>query len=504
MSYRQARWSEGSVTEPLIFELGARGRAGYSLPPKIGEVTDIPKSLIREKLELPEVSEVEVVRHYIHLSQMNFGVDSGFYPLGSCTMKYNPKINEELAGMEEALCIHPYQDESTVQGALRLMYELDRFLSEISGAKRVCLHPSAGAHGEFLAMLLTRAYHRFNGEDKQRTQVIVPDSAHGTNPASAAMAGYEVLVVPSNKRGRVDLDALKAAVSEKTAAMMLTNPNTLGLFEDEIVGIAEAVHDAGGLLYYDGANLNSIMGKVRPCDMGFDLIHFNLHKTFSTPHGGGGPGAGPVGVVEKLEKFLPVPVVEHDEERDMYYLDYDRPYSIGKIKSFYGNFGVLVKAYAYILMMGADGLVEAAETAVLNANYILRKMRDSKAYSLEYDPEGPRKHEVVLSAEPLKRETGMTARDVAKRLLDYGVHAPTYYFPTIVSEALMIEPTETEPKEELDRFINALKRIEEEARKEPEKLKNAPSATAIGRLDEVKATKEPILSWRMFKRAGGK
>jgi len=495
--YRQTRWAGDAVLEPLIFELGKPGRTGYTMPPRLHEQLKIPKNLLREELELPELSEVEVVRHYTHLSQMNYGVDQGFYPLGSCTMKYNPKVCEELASLEEAACIHPYQAEDTVQGALELMYRLERCLAEVAGVDRVCLHPSAGAHGEFVAMLITRAYHKFKG-DGARTHVIVPDSAHGTNPASAAMAGYEVVTVPSDGRGRVDLKALEAAASEHTAALMLTNPNTLGLFEDEILKIAEVIHGVGGLLFYDGANLNGILGKARPGDMGFDIVHFNIHKTFSTPHGGGGPGAGPVGVKSELEKFLPVPVVEYDEKRKLYYLDHNRPHSIGKVKAFYGSFGVLVKAYAYILLMGAEGLAEVAEAAVLNANYIMRKLSGTRGYELKFDAGGPCKHEVIFSAEPLRRETGVSAKDIAKRLLDYGMHAPTYYFPPIVSEALMIEPTESEPKEELDRFVGTLKNIAEEARSNPERLRAAPTATAIGRLDEVKASREPILSWKMY------
>lgn len=505
IGYRQARWGNEDCLEPLAFELSRAGHVGYFLPPKFPDVSKLPKKLLRERPpELPELSELEVVRHYTRLSQMNYGVDSGFYPLGSCTMKYNPKVCDELAALETAANIHPLQAEENVQGALELMHRLERSLAEIAGVAKVCLHPSAGAHGEFVAMLITRAHHKFNGEQDKRTQVIVPDSAHGTNPASAAMAGYEVVTVPSDARGRVDLKALKAAVSDRTAALMLTNPNTLGLFEDQILEIAEVVHSAGGLLYYDGANLNGILGKARPGDMGFDIVHFNLHKTFSTPHGGGGPGAGPVGVTHELEKFLPVPTVEYDKKRDRYYLDYDRPHSIGKIRSFYGSFGVLVKAYAYILLLGADGLLEVSDAAVLNANYIMQKLLEVRGYELKYDSSGPCKHEVVFSAEPLKRETGITARDVAKRLLDYGLHSPTYYFPPIVPEALMIEPTESEPKEELDKFVNALKTIAEEARSNPERLRAAPSATAIGRLDEVKASREPILSWRMYrKRASG-
>ncbi len=501
MRYRQARWVSETCLEPLIFEKGGAGRNGASLPRGAPARVKIPEKLLRTSLSLPELSEPEIVRHYTRLSQMNFSVDTGFYPLGSCTMKYNPKVCDELANLDEAANIHPHQAEETVQGALELMYKLERCLAEIAGVARVCLHPSAGAHGEFLGMLLTRAYHRSMGQE--RTEVIVPDSAHGTNFASAAMAGFNVVIVPSNSRGRVDLEALRKAVSERTAALMLTNPNTLGLFEDEILQMAEAVHGAGGLLYYDGANLNGILGKTRPGDMGFDIVHFNLHKTFSTPHGGGGPGSGPVGVSRKLEKFLPVPVVEYDKKRKRYYLDYNRPRSIGKVKGFYGNFGVLVKAYAYMLMMGASGLQEATEAAVLNANYIMRKLLGTSGYELKFDASGPCKHEVTFSAEPLKKETGITARDIAKSLLDYGMHAPTYYFPPIVPEALMIEPTETETKEELDRFVGALRKIAEEARSNREKLRATPTSTAIGRLDEVKASREPILSWRMYRKLKG-
>ena len=496
MKYRQARWVCETCAEPLIFEKGRKGRSGALLPKGVNSEVAIPEKLLRKSLDIPELSEPEIVRHYTRLSQMNFSVDAGFYPIGSCTMKYNPKINEELASLDEAVNIHPYQAEETVQGALELMYRLERFLSEITGVSRVCLQPSAGAHGEFLGMMLTRAYFKSKGET--RRDVIVPDSAHGTNFSSAAMAGFNVLVVPSNNRGRVDIEALQAAVSENTAALMLTNPNTLGLFEDEIFEIAEIVHEAGGLLYYDGANLNGILGKARPGDMGFDIVHLNLHKTFSTPHGGGGPGAGPVGVVEKLEKFLPVPLIEYDDRRKRYWLNYDLPHSIGKIKSFYGNFGIMVKAYTYILLMGADGLEEVAETAALNANYLMKKLMNVDGYSLKFD--GPCKHEFVLSAEPLKKDTGITAKDVAKRLMDYGMHPPTHYFPPIVPEALMIEPTETETKEELDRFIAAMKEIAIEARSSPEKLKEAPTATAIGRLDEVKASREPILTWKMYRK----
>ena len=498
--FRQARW-----IEPLIFELSTPGRVGH-MPPEVddevkrvvGDVFKlIPENLRRSEINLPELSEVDVSRHYTRLSQMNYGVDLGPYPLGSCTMKYNPKVNEELASLDDVAWIHPYQDESTIQGALELMYMVEKWLAEITGMHRVTLQPSAGAHGEYVGCLIIRAYHEFNGEP-HRDEMIVPDSAHGTNPASASMAGFKVIVVPSAEDGCVDLDALKAAVSDRTAGLMLTNPNTLGIFEEHILEIAEVIHEAGGLLYYDGANLNGIMGKVRPGDMGFDIVHINVHKTFSTPHGGGGPGAGPVGVAEELEKFLPVPVVEFDGER--YYLDYDRPYSIGKVRSFYGNFAVLVKTAAYILSMGARGLREAAELSVLNTNYFLKKMSGVKGFTLPYSPDKPRKHECVISAEPMLRETGVRALDVAKRLLDHGLHAPTMYFPLIVKEALMIEFTDTESKENIDRYVEVLKEISEEAYSDPSKVTSAPTNTAVERLDEVKAShpRTMCLSWRMY------
>jgi len=431
---------------------------------------------------------------------MNYGVDSGLYPLGSCTMKYNPKINEQLASMPTMGMLHPYQDENTVQGILEILYRLERWLAEITGTHEVCLHPAAGAHGEFLGTLLMRAYHKFNGESERRSEVIVPDSAHGTNPASAAMAGFNVVVVPSDDEGCVSLEALKAAVSEGTAGLMLTNPNTLGIFEKNIDEIARIVHEAGGLLYYDGANLNPILGKARPGDMGFDIVHMNIHKTFSTPHGGGGPGAGPVGVSEELAKFLPVPRILFDSA--CYRLNYDRPHSIGKIRSFYGNTAVLLKAYAYILSLGFDGLKEAAEVSVLNANYLMKKLRGIRGLTLPYNYGKPRKHECVFSAKPLKNETGVSALNIAKRLLDYGLHSPTIYFPLIVDEALMIEPTETFEKEEIDRFIEAMQKICEEAYKNPETVLKAPHNTAVSRLDEVKAShpRTMALSWRMHQK----
>jgi glycine dehydrogenase subunit 2 len=450
------------------------------------------------ELRLPELSEVEVARHFLRLSQMNFGVDSGFYPLGSCTMKYNPKINDVIASLSGLKDTHPYQDEETAQGILEILFRLERWLSEITGTEEVCLQPAAGAHGELLGTLLMHACLKANGKCEKRTEVIVPDSAHGTNPASAAMAGFKVVVLPSDSDGCMDVDALKSTVSEKTAGLMLTNPNTLGLFEKNIEDVAEIVHEAGGLLYYDGANLNPLLGKARPGDMGFDIVHINIHKTFSTPHGGGGPGAGPVGVSKDLAKFLPIPRVVFDGQK--YRLDYERPHSIGKIRSFYGNVAVLVRAYVYILSMGFEGLKEAAEVSVLNANYVMKRLKGIRGLTLPYDSDKPRKHECVMSAKLLKDETGVSATNIAKRLLDYGLHAPTIYFPQIVDEALMIEPTETYEKEEIDKFVEVISKICQEAYTDPAVVLNAPYNTSVSRLDEVKAShpKTMTLSWRMY------
>lgn len=494
--YRQSRWGDKDKLEPLIFEKSSKGEIESSLYPEPIDEPDIPDYLLRDDFELPRFSESEVVRHYTRLTQMNYGIDSGIYPLGSCTMKYNPKISEDLASLREASFLHPSQPEETVQGTLEIMYQLEKFLAEISGMDRVSLQPAAGAQGEFTSMLIARKY--FESIDEDRIEVIVPDSAHGTNPASASMAGFSVTIVPSNERGRVNLDAFKESISKDTAAVMLTNPNTLGLFEDQISELVEVSHDFGSLLFYDGANMNGILGKTRPGDMGFDMTHFNIHKTFGTPHGGGGPGSGPVGVKKELEKFLPSPLVEYDDVEESYYLDNDRPYSIGKVQDFHGNFGVLLKAYAYILLLGASGLVETTEIAVLNANYIREELLKIPGYELKYSPNSPCKHETVFSTEKLKRKFGVTAKDIAKRLLDYGVYAPTYYFPPIVPEALMIEPTETESKIEIDRFINALKSISEESNSDPEKLLSAPTRTSISRIDEVKASRNPVLSWKMY------
>ena len=477
----------------LIFEISRPGRKAYSLPvcdvpeEKIEEM--IPEDLLRTtSLKLPELSELDAVRHFTQLSQRNYGVDSGFYPLGSCTMKYNPKVNEEISRFDGFTKIHPYQPEDSVQGSLELMYLMDGMLSEITGMERVTLQPAAGAHGEMTGLMIIKAYHNHRG-DKKRTKIVIPDAAHGTNPASAALAGFDVLVVKSNQRGGLDVEALKALMSHEIAGLMLTNPNTLGLFEENIQEIADIVHKAGGLLYYDGANANAILGITRPGDMGFDVVHLNLHKTFSTPHGGGGPGSGPVGVRKDLVEFLPSPVIEFNNGK--YYMDYDRPLSIGKIKAFYGNFNVVVKAFAYILSMGGEGLRQVSESAVLNANYIGQKLKD--LYILPYDRICM--HECVLSGQKQK-DKEVSTLDIAKRLLDFGYHPPTIYFPLIVSEALMIEPTESESKETLDIFIDVLRGIAEEVEKDPEVVKSAPHNTVVGRLDEVLAARSPVLRWK--------
>lgn len=476
----------------LIFEISREGRIAYSLPacdvPEIELNTVIPGSMLKEKeLELPEVSELDVVRHYTLLSNKNFGVDTGFYPLGSCTMKYNPKINEDMASLSKFTGLHPYQPVETSQGALELMHELGEMLSEIAGMEAFSLQPAAGAHGELAGLMIMKAYHQSRGDHK-RNKIIVPDSAHGTNPASAAVAGFEIIEIKSDEKGAIDIESLKAVLSDEIAGLMLTNPSTLGLFEKNIKEIAALVHEAGGLLYYDGANMNAIMGITRPGDMGFDVIHLNLHKTFSTPHGGGGPGSGPVGVSKRLVEFLPVPVIE--KQQDKFILNYDKPKSIGKVKSFYGNFGVMVKAYTYIKTMGAEGLKTASQMAVLNANYIKEKLK--KHYYLPIDDVC--KHEFVLGG----LGSGLhdvTTLDVAKRLLDYGYHPPTIYFPLIVDSAIMVEPTETESLETMDCFIDAMIKIAEEAKENPEILKSAPHNTPVRRLDEVKAARTPVLKW---------
>ena len=479
--------------QALIFELSKPGRQGYSLP-----ACDVPQKEVSEMIPdhflrssaplLPEISELDAVRHFTQLSLKNHGVDSGFYPLGSCTMKYNPKVNEYLSRLSGYTQVHPYQDEEMVQGSLELLYRMDQFLSEISGMARVTLQPAAGAHGEMTGLMIIQAYHQQRG-DLRRRKMIVPDAAHGTNPASAAMAGFEIVEVASNARGGVDLDALKAVLNDQVAGLMLTNPNTLGLFEENIQEIAQLVHAAGGLLYYDGANTNAIMGITRPGDMGFDVVHLNLHKTFSTPHGGGGPGSGPVGVSAALVPFLPQPVVEFKDGR--YILDRDRPLSIGRVKAFYGNFNVIVKAYAYIRSMGPAGLRQVSEAAVLNANYIAHHLKDY--FFLPYDRIC--KHECVFSGQRQK-DKGVSTLDMAKRLLDFGYHPPTIYFPMIVPEAMMIEPTESESRETLDEFIRVMQTIAREVESDPQVILSAPHATPVGRLDEVLAARNPLLRWK--------
>lgn len=478
--------------EALIFELGRPDRAACSLPecdvPQADLSELIPRDLLRESPpDLPEVSEVDLVRHYTRLSQKNYAVDTGFYPLGSCTMKYNPKVNEDVASLSGFVSVHPCQDEKMVQGCLELIWKTDRLLCEITGMDRFTFQPAAGAHGEMTGLMIIKAWHESRG-DHARKKIIIPDSAHGTNPASAAAAGFDVVEIKSDENGLVDLEALEQAIDHETAGLMLTNPNTLGLFERHIPEIADMVHRAGGLLYYDGANMNAVMGIARPGDMGFDVVHLNLHKTFSTPHGGGGPGAGPVGVVQKLVPFLPAPVVTYDGDR--YHADYDRPLSIGRVKSFYGNFTVAVRAYAYILSMGAEGLRQVSENAVLNANYIRARLRG--VYHLPYDRSCM--HEVVFSGENQKKH-GVSTLDIAKRLMDYGFHPPTIYFPLIVREAMMIEPTETESKENLDAFIQAMLDIAREAETDPELVKGAPYATPVARLDEALAARHPKVKY---------
>jgi glycine dehydrogenase subunit 2 len=474
----------------LIFEMSQPGRVAYSLPESdVPETDGIPAEFLRETpAELPEVSELDLMRHYTELSRRNHGVDNGFYPLGSCTMKYNPKVHEDVARLPGFAKIHPYQPEETVQGALQLMHELQEYLAEITGMDAVTLQPAAGAHGEWTGLMMIRAYHESRGETK-RDKVIVPDSAHGTNPASASVAGFKTITIPSNERGLVDVEELKKVLGDDTAALMLTNPNTLGLFEEEIKTIADLVHEAGGLLYYDGANANAILGIARPGDMGFDVVHLNLHKTFTTPHGGGGPGAGPVGVKKDLVPFLPTPHVAKDAE-GKYFLNYDIPNSIGRVKGFYGNFGILVRAYAYIRTMGPDGLRQVSEYAVLNANYMMRRLEPY--YDLPYKQHC--KHEFVLSGKRQKK-LGVRTLDITKRLLDFGFHPPTIYFPLIVEECLMIEPTETESKETLDRFIDVMIQIAKEAEENPEIVQEAPHNTVIKRLDEVTAARKPVLRW---------
>ncbi|MGN7310142.1 aminomethyl-transferring glycine dehydrogenase subunit GcvPB [Alkalicoccobacillus gibsonii] len=479
--------------QALIFELSKPGRVGHSLPdldiPEVDLSSLLPDEYIRvEEPELPEVSELQIMRHYTALSKRNHGVDSGFYPLGSCTMKYNPKINEDVARIDGLANVHPYQPVKQVQGSLELLHNLQTLLAEITGMDEVTLQPAAGAHGEWTGLMMIRAYHEARG-DARRTKVIVPDSAHGTNPASATVAGFESITVRTDEHGLVDLAHLREVVSDETAALMLTNPNTLGLFESYIVEMASIIHEAGGKLYYDGANSNAILGIARPGDMGFDVVHLNLHKTFTGPHGGGGPGSGPVGVKKDLIEFLPKPLLVKTEEG--YDFDYDRPNSIGRVKPYYGNYGINVRAYTYIRTMGPEGLRQVSEFAVLNANYMMRRL--APHYDLPYTQHC--KHEFVLSGKRQKK-LGVRTLDIAKRLLDFGYHPPTIYFPLNVEECMMIEPTETESKETLDEFIEAMIQIAKETEENPEIVQEAPHHTVIGRLDETLAARKPVLRYQ--------
>jgi glycine dehydrogenase subunit 2 len=479
--------------EKLIFEKSEPGRKTLVMPgadvPEVSPAKVIPSTYLRNKPPaLPEVSELDAVRHFVNLSYLNHCIDKGFYPLGSCTMKYNPKVNDAMAALEGFRELHPWQPAEQTQGALELMWGLQKFIAEIVGLPSVTLQPAAGAHGEMTGLLLIKAYFEAKGDTKRR-KVIVPDTAHGTNPATAAMCGFEVVEVGSNKKGLVDIDALKAVVGPDTAAIMLTNPNTLGLFEEDIQAIQKLVHQAGGLLYYDGANLNAIMGLVRPGDMGFDVCHLNLHKTFSTPHGGGGPGGCAVAAREILAPFMPKPTVEFDGEK--YYLDWDRPQSIGKVKGFYGNFGILVRAYAYALAHGKEGLCQASDDAIISANY-LRKLIGKKFTVLHAQP---CMHEFVVSGN-LQKARGVSTAQMAKRLLDFGVYAPTVYFPLGVPEAMMIEPTETESKETLDRFAEIMLTIDEESISSPDTVRNAPHTTPVRKVDDALASRKPNLRWQ--------
>lgn len=477
--------------DKLIFELSKPGRCGYSLPANPWEkgTEEIPAALRRsEEAKLPEVSELDVVRHYTNLSNMNFGVDTGFYPLGSCTMKYNPKINEEMAAMPGFKTLHPLQPDCTVQGALELYYNLNRSLSAITGMAEFTLNPFAGAQGELTGLMVIRQYHMQRG-DLKRTKIIVPDSAHGTNPASAAVCGLEVVEVKSTPQGTIDIESLRPLLDDTIAGIMMTNPNTLGLFETEILEIAKLVHECGGLLYYDGANFNPLLGKVRPGDMGFDVLHLNLHKTFSTPHGGGGPGSGPVGVAAHLAEYLPNPRVTRSDDGMFHVTRND--VACGQVSGFMGNFGVLIRAYTYILSLGKQHIRLAGPLATLNANYIKESLKD--CYKLPIDTLC--KHEFVFDG-LLDKSTGITTLDVAKRLLDYGFHAPTIYFPLLFHQAIMIEPTETESKETLDGFIEIMRTTAKEAIEDPESLHTAPHTTPVRRLDETTAAKNPILNYK--------
>lgn len=474
------------MEQPLLFEISTPGRTAFSLPEPDVPLSPLPEAYLRrDELNLPEISELDLVRHYTNLSRKNYSIDTVFYPLGSCTMKYNPKVNEAAAAMPKFSATHPLLSPETAQGNLQIIYAVQEYLKEIAGFAGVSLQPAAGAHGEFAGVLIMRAYHQANGQT-QRTKMLIPDSAHGTNPASCAMSGFDVVQIPSDDRGNVDIAALKAACDDTVVGLMLTNPNTLGLFEENIEQIAGIIHGCGGLLYGDGANLNALMGIVRPGDLGIDVMHFNLHKTFSTPHGGGGPGSGPVGVAERLVPFMPGPIVEKDGEACKLVMPAQ---SIGRIKSFWGNFGMILRAYTYIRMLGEAGLRATTENAVLNANYL--RVKVGKTYPVRYNRVCM--HEFVSMGDIAP---GVHTMDIAKRLIDYGIHPPTVYFPLIVHEALMIEPTETESKATLDRFVEALEQIAQEAESDPELLHAAPYSTPVSRLDEVTAARKPVLCYR--------
>lgn len=498
MVFRQATWDE-----PLLIELSSAGRRAYSLPAvdkKIQSEIVLMKNSIDEKMlrgippQLPELSEPAVVRHFVRLSQMNFGIDLGMYPLGSCTMKYNPKVSQRLAKDPRLAQVHPYQHEKTIQGILEILYELQEMLSEISGMDDFTLSPAAGAQGEYVGALIIRNYLKDRGLE-EKDEMLVPDSAHGTNPASAAMAGFQVVKIPSSSEGIVTEDEVRKVASKKTAGMMLTVPNTLGLFEKEILNVTKVVHESGGLMYYDGANMNALLGRARPGDMGFDIVHINVHKTFATPHGGGGPGAGPVGVKSFIRGYLPIPIVSKNPEGN-FILDSSLPKSIGRVKSFFGNIGVLLRAYCYILSLGSDGMKTVSEQAVLASNYLL-SMLNEDAYERVFLKHGLRKHEFVVSASQVKKKTGITAGEIAKAILNSGMHSPTTYFPLIVTEALMVEPTETEPVENLESYAQVLNNIAKEAASQKETILESPTSTSIGKLDEYRASHPStmVLNW---------
>ncbi len=505
--YVQAKWqlSEG-VLEPTVFELGEIGKGGVvvarvedELRREVGELEDlIPQDLQRGAIGLPGLTEPEVARHYNHLAQMNYGVDSGPYWLGSCTMKYTPKVAMKLESHPSLRNAHPYAPEETVQGILEVLYELQEMLSLITGLPKFTLQPAAGAHGELVGALIIRK--RFLDLGERRDEILIPESAHGSNFASAAMAGFKVVRIPPSEEGTVDIGALKAAISERTAGMMITNPNTLGIFESDILEIADLLHSNGSYLYYDGANLNAIMGWVRLSDMGVDLAHLNIHKTFSAPHGGGGPGAGAVGVIEELADYLPVPVIVR--EGNTYRLDYDLPKSIGRVRMFHGNIGVLVKAWGYLKLLGSEGVRLSSGIAVLNANYVRKRLMDM-GFEVPYGKDRPCKHEFVISLSRFRREYGVRAFDFAKALMDRGVHPPTMYFPLIVQEAFMMEPTESDSLEELDAYVDAMGELADLARSDPKELLSAPKNTAIGRIDDSFANKRLWLSWKVYKEREG-